>query len=48
MFFMWFVGVFIFLTALSLPKKIISIGEEIILIIKMSILRLYDNILVKK
>ena len=48
MFFMWFVGVFIFLTALSLPKKIISIGEEIILIIKTSILRLYDNILVKK
>lgn len=48
MFFMWFVGVFIFLTALSLPKKIISIGEEIILIIKMSILRLYDNILVRK
>ena len=48
MFFMWFVGVFVFLTALSLPKKIISIGEEIILIFKTSILRLYDNLLVKK
>ncbi len=48
MFFMWFVAVFVFLTALSLPKKIISIGEEIILIIKTSILRLYDNLLVKK
>ncbi len=48
LFFLWFVGVFIFLTALSLPKKIISLGEETILIIRRSILRLYYNLVVKK
>ncbi|MAK05206.1 MAG: oligopeptide transporter, OPT family [Euryarchaeota archaeon] len=48
LFFLWFVGVFVFLTALSLPKKILSIGEEIILIVKRSFLNIYDNLLVKK
>ncbi|HJM44859.1 MAG TPA: OPT/YSL family transporter, partial [Candidatus Poseidoniaceae archaeon] len=48
LFFFWFVGVFIFLTSLSLPKKIISLGEEMLVVFKRSILRLYDNILTKK
>ncbi|CAI8230306.1 MAG: Uncharacterised protein [Methanobacteriota archaeon] len=48
MFFFWFVGVFIFLTSLSLPKKILSLGEEIVLIINRSIKRLYENIMTKK
>jgi putative OPT family oligopeptide transporter len=48
LFFFWFVGVFIFLTSLSLPKKIISIGEEFIVIVNRSFFRLYDNIISKK
>ncbi len=48
MFFFWFVGVFIFLTSLSLPKKILSLWDEIILILNRSIKRLYENIMTKK
>tara|TARA_B100001123_G_scaffold354313_1_gene406733 strand:- start:297 stop:2090 length:1794 start_codon:yes stop_codon:yes gene_type:complete len=48
LFFLWFVGVFIFLTSLSLPKKIISTGQEFIMILNRSYYRLFDNIVAKK
>lgn len=48
LFFLWFVGVFVFLTTLSLPKKIISLGQELMLIINQSISRIYNNIITKK
>jgi len=47
-FFLWFVGVFIFLTTLSLPKKIISLGQELMMIINQSMIRIYNNIVTKK
>lgn len=47
-FFFWFVGVFIFLTSLSLPKRILSLGNEILMIINGSLKRLIDNISSKR
>ena len=48
LFFFWFVGVFVFLTSLSLPKRIFTFGQEILLIINGSFKRLYNNIIPKK
>ena len=47
-FFLWFVGVFIFLTTLSLPKKLISLGQELMMIINQSLMRIYNNLVTKK
>ena len=48
LFFLWFIGVFIFLTSLSLPKRALSRGHEILMIFNGSVMRLYHNIVPKK
>ncbi|RAH13626.1 MAG: oligopeptide transporter, OPT family [Methanobacteriota archaeon] len=47
-FFLWFVGVFIFLTTLTLPKRILSTGKEILTVINSSMKQIKDNLIAKK